>query len=173
MKVDWHFNQNTENSHFVFKIHKLKYVVESPEILFRMLSSIRIEREKCVKAQNVLKTLAKKCIFPQISEGSTCMHLHHLELNSVGQCHLKDVETFPADPKTTWCEDSIALIQLTCKVIIFNSEKMDSPSMIIGHLHSLVTYKPLLDKKFTKTKPTNCYMYISGTSFGSSSLILC
>ena len=38
-----------------------KYVVESPEPLIRKLLSIRIEKEKCVKLRNMLKT----CFFDQ------------------------------------------------------------------------------------------------------------
>ena len=51
----------------------------------------------------------------QISKRSTCAHLHHAELDSVGQSHLKTVATFlafPAYPKTTWCEDSAALYDM-------------------------------------------------------------
>ena len=47
--------------------------------------------------------------FTQISKRSPCTHLHHSELDSVGQCHITTIETFPAYPKTTWCEDSAAL----------------------------------------------------------------
>ena len=64
------------------------YVVESPEILIGKLLSIRIEREKCVKASKHAKNmfLTKKCIFfTQISERSTCTHLHHSDLDSGGQ----------------------------------------------------------------------------------------
>ena len=52
--------------------------------------------------------------FTQISESSTCTHLHHSELDSGGQSHLKTVETFNAYPKTTWFQDSAALIAHGC-----------------------------------------------------------
>ena len=47
--------------------------------------------------------------YSQISERSTCTHLHHSELDKGDQCHLETVETFPEYSKTTWCEDSAAL----------------------------------------------------------------
>ena len=65
-----------------------KYVVESPAIVIRKLLSIRIEREKCVKtsqhAENVFFD-QKIAFFTQISERSTCTHLHHPDLDSGGQ----------------------------------------------------------------------------------------
>ena len=54
----------------------------------------------------------KSASFIQISARSTCTHLHHSELDSGSQCHLKTVETFSAYPKTTWCADSAALVSV-------------------------------------------------------------
>ena len=49
-----------------------KYVVESPEIVIRKLLSIRIEREKSVKALKHAKNifLTKNCIFSQKSQNA-------------------------------------------------------------------------------------------------------
>ena len=85
-----HFNQK------ILKIHifDLKYtnnnknVVKSPEIIIRKLLSIRIEREKCVKASQHAKNMffdQKVHFFTQISERSTCTHLHNSDLDSGGQ----------------------------------------------------------------------------------------
>ena len=78
--------KNTENLHFDLKYTDNNNYV-SPEIVIRKLLSIRIEREKCVKASQHAKNmfLTKKCIFTQISERSTCTNLHHSDLDSGGQ----------------------------------------------------------------------------------------
>ena len=65
-----------------------KYIVESQEIIIRNLLLIRIEREKCVKASQHAKNMffdQKMHCFTQISERSTCTHLHHSDLDSGGQ----------------------------------------------------------------------------------------
>ena len=62
-----------------------KYVVESPEILIRKLSSIRIERENCLKLSKHAKHMfldQKMHVFTQISEHSTHTHLNHSEFDS-------------------------------------------------------------------------------------------
>ena len=65
-----------------------KYVVESPAIIITKLLSIQIEREKCVKTSQYAKNMFfdhKIAFFTQISERSTCTHLHHSDLDSGGQ----------------------------------------------------------------------------------------
>ena len=65
-----------------------KYIVESPAIIIRKLLSIWIEREKFVKASQHAKNMffdQKIAFFTQISERSTCTHLHHSDLDSGGQ----------------------------------------------------------------------------------------
>ena len=110
--------KNTKNSHFYLKhTNHNNYIIKSPEILIRKLSSIRIEREKYVKASKHDKNTLfdqKVHFFNQISERSICTHLHHTELDLGDQSHLKTVETVSAYPKTTWCEDS----QLFCSTIL-------------------------------------------------------
>ena len=76
--------KNTENVHFWLKYtYNNKYVVESPEIIL----SLRIEREKYVKASPHAKkhvSWPKNTFFTQISERSTCTHLHHSDWDSGG-----------------------------------------------------------------------------------------
>ena len=90
-----------------------KYVVELPEILIRKLLSIRIEREKCVKASKHAKNMffdQKMHFFTQISERSTCTHLHHSDLDSGGQRYLEMTNKFSAYAKTTCWWNSSRLI---------------------------------------------------------------
>ena len=80
-----------------------KYVAESPEIVIRKLLSIRIEREKSLKALKHAKNIffdQKLHFFTQISECLTCTHLHHLDLDSGGQVYLEMTKIFSAYAKT-------------------------------------------------------------------------
>ena len=64
---NWHFNQKIPKIHIFYLKYtdNNKYVVESIETVIRKLLSIRIEREKCVKATQHAKNMffAKKYIF--------------------------------------------------------------------------------------------------------------
>ena len=64
---NWHFNQRILKIHIFYLKYKdnNKYVIESPEMVIRKLLSIRIEREKCVKATPHAKNMFfdQKCIF--------------------------------------------------------------------------------------------------------------
>ena len=86
--------------------HNIKYTVESQELLVRKLLSIQIERRKCVKASKHAKNMfffwQKMCIFTQISERSTCMHLQHSDLDSVGQRYLGMTKKFSAPIGWIW-----------------------------------------------------------------------
>ena len=61
------------------------------KFLIRQLLSIQIERDICVKASKHAKNmfLTKNTFFTQISERSTCTHLHHSDLDSRGQRYLE------------------------------------------------------------------------------------
>ena len=87
-----------------------KYVVESLEIVIRKLLSIRIEREKSVKALKHAKNIffdQKLHFVTQILERSTFSHLHHSDLDSGGQIYLKMTKIFSAYAKTTcWWNSS-------------------------------------------------------------------
>ena len=80
-----------------------KYVVESPEILIRKLSLIRIEREKYVKASKHAKSMVfdqKVHFVPKLQNAQhLCTCIHHSELDSEGKFYPQTVETFLHTPK--------------------------------------------------------------------------
>ena len=67
--------KNTKDSHFLLEIHKPQYVVESPEMLIRKLLSIRIEREKCVKAS---KHAQNTCLWPKSTFSPKSQNAQHV-----------------------------------------------------------------------------------------------
>ena len=128
---NWYFNKKILESHIFFLKYTEynTYVVKSSTIFIRKLLSIRIEKEKCAKTLKHANNMffdQKMHFFTQISERSTCTHLHHLDLDSGGQRYLEMTKKFPAYAKTTcWWNSPRLFLKLSIMYIRPNSKDFE------------------------------------------------